>query len=63
MKVRFYDISWDTSDNSDDTTPPDLPNECCLDVDDDVDLEESGADKLSDEFGFCVYSFNYEVLT
>lgn len=61
MKVRFYDINWDT-DPLDDAQEDSLPKETTLDVDDDVDLELDGADVLSDKYGFCVFGFNYEVL-
>ena len=57
MQVRFYDIQWDT-----DGEKVDLPAECVLEVDDDIDLEEEGADALSDEYGFCVFGCNFEVI-
>ena len=31
-------------------------------VDNDIDIDLEGADKLSDQFGFCVHSFEFEVL-
>ncbi len=58
MKVKFFDISWDT-----DGERADLPSEVTLTVDDDTDLEEQGADILSDKFGWCVNGLNYEVHT
>ena len=63
MKVRFCDIQWDTTENGDaycSSSDPDLPSECILDVDDDIDLDTEGANALSDKYGWCVFSFNYE---
>ena len=50
MKVRFFDIRWDIDEGDE----PDLPSECVLEVDDDIDLDEEGADALSDKYGWCV---------
>jgi hypothetical protein len=33
-----------------------------LEIDNDVDIFLEGADLLSDEYGFCVNSFNFEIL-
>lgn len=55
MKVRFFDIDWDTDGETED-----LPTETTLEVDDDLDICEEGADVLSDTYGWCVNSFNYE---
>jgi len=57
MKVRFFDIDWDTDDES-----VDLPREVVLDIDKDTDVVNEGADCLSDVYGWCVNGFNYEVL-
>ena len=68
MKVRFYNIGWDTSDDGfDDDIELDLPTEVTVvladdEVDDDTDLEFEGADILSDIVGFCVDDFEYEIL-
>jgi hypothetical protein len=57
MKVRFYNIDFD-SDNIK------IFNliELTLEVDSDVDVSLEGADYISDETGFCVNSFNFEIL-
>jgi hypothetical protein len=58
MKVRFYDINYDT-----DGFNVELPTELELDVDADLDLDQFGADCISDETGYCVNSFNYEIVS
>ena len=58
MKVRFYNISWDT----DSQEVNELPEETTLTVDDDICVEADGADVLSYEYGFCVESFNFEIV-
>jgi hypothetical protein len=55
MKIRFFNIVWDT-----DGQDVDLPTEATLEVDEDTQLETEGADCLSDEFGWCVLSFDFE---
>jgi hypothetical protein len=64
MRVRFYDIDWDTSNDDGEVPSPQecgLPTTCTLDVENDTDLDEEGADVLSDKYGFCVFGFCYEV--
>jgi heme/copper-type cytochrome/quinol oxidase subunit 2 len=56
MKVHFYNINYDTDGES-----IDLPTELTLEVDDDIDVSLEGADLISDETGFCVNSFNFEI--
>jgi hypothetical protein len=56
-KYRAFDIIWDT-----DKEVVDLPNEAVIQMDDDSNMSLEGADKLSDEFGWCVHGFNYETL-
>lgn len=58
MKVRFFDIVWDTDGES-----VDLPESVVLVVPDDTDLESEAADLLSDGYGWCVCSVDFEVLT
>lgn len=61
MKIRFFDINWDTDSKSEDIVDDvDLPTDVIMDIDADVDVQEDGADILSDKYGFCVNSFNYE---
>lgn len=55
MFVRFYNIEWDT-----DGEKVDLPSEITFEVDDDFDVENKGADLLSDNLGWCIRTFNFE---
>ena len=56
-KINFYNIDWDT-----DGEEIDLPTDVILTVDVDVEISLEGADLLSDEYGFCVNSFNFQEL-
>lgn len=56
MLVHFLNIEWDT-DGEDLSF---LPESVTLTVNDDVNVKEVGADILSDKYGFCVNSFNFE---
>ena len=61
MKIRFTEIVWDTSTDSEemeDVNPAELPNEVTLEVD--VESSNSLADVLSDKYGYCVESFQWE---
>jgi hypothetical protein len=58
VKVRFFDIEWDFDEGD----RADLPSECVLEVEDDVDPAEAGADALSDRYGFCVSRCSFEVV-
>ena len=57
MKVSFYDINWETDDQEIDISEPII-----LEVDDDVDIEQEGAEILSNETGYLVNSFMFEIL-
>ena len=57
MKIRCYDIDWDTDGES-----ADLPEEVILDVPDDFDPETEAADAISDANGYCVFGLCYEKL-
>ena len=55
--VKFTDIEWDCDDNTD------LPEEVILEVTDVYwDFDEEGAELLSNEFGYYVESFSYEIV-
>ena len=56
-KVRFFNIDWDT-----DGEEVNLPTEIRIIVENGVDVENDGADILSDNYGWCVNSFSYELL-
>lgn len=53
MKVKAFNIAYDT-----DGEDIDLPNEVFIEVDDEDDI----CDAVSDETGFLVNSFNFEIL-
>lgn len=58
MKVHFFNIDWDT-----DGKKVDLPSEVLMEgIDPDTDLEEEGADLLSDQYGWCLFGCNYEIV-
>ena len=57
MKVRAYNIIWDT-----DGETVDLPDDVIIDLDDDADPSLEGADYLSDNYGWCVISFNIDTV-
>jgi hypothetical protein len=66
-KLRIFNIKWDTTDtgnesdyNEEEVKALKLPAEHTYGVDDDFNPDEEAADLLSDEFGFCVFSFSYE---
>ena len=60
MKVRFSNIEWDL--DGEQPSAYNLPTECVMEVDNDVDLEEEGADVLSDQYGWCVKSCSFEII-
>ena len=56
--VRFYDISWDT-----DGVKTNLPKIVEMGVSKEMseeDLQNDGADELSNRFGYCVNEFYFE---
>lgn len=66
MIVHVYDIEWDLVDEETgrevDATEEGLPEEVDLEIDDDEDVNTEVANQLSDDYGFCVKSFNTEVM-
>lgn len=57
MRVRAYDIVWDT----DGLKASHLPTEVVIAMDDDADAVMETADALSDHYGFCVSQLKIEV--
>lgn len=61
MKLKVYNIKWDT-----DGEDVDLPTELIIDVPSDEVLEEELDDYLSDEIsnvtGFCHFGFEYNLI-
>lgn len=66
MKIKCIDIEWDT--DHDKEVFDSLPQEVEVDLDElgleDVTEDNSSeiADHLSDRFGFCLWSFNYQTI-
>jgi hypothetical protein len=63
MKIKLTEIVWDISGDDGDAengpaTPPELPTEVTVEVDD----EEDAVDAASDKHGFCIKSAKTEVL-
>lgn len=56
MKIHFINIVWDTDGDS----GLDLPHDLVAEVPDDLDVENDGADFLSDKYDFLVESFSWE---
>lgn len=64
MIIGFSNIVWDT--DGEDTEGLDLPETTTLKSDsfeDETDVENQGADLLSDTYGFCVISFTFEIIS
>jgi hypothetical protein len=66
MKIRCFDIEWDT-----DGEEVELPSEVFVDIDIDTEDEdesletlvnEQGADALSDLHGWCVFGYSWEIV-
>jgi hypothetical protein len=66
MKVLVTDIVYDTRDICDghqwDQNELDLPSEFTIELVGDNDVENEIADTISDLTGWCVGSYNYEIL-
>ena len=58
MKIKVTNIVYDTGDESD----LDLPTEMIVNVDGVIDIESEIADAISDNTGWCVEGYNYEIL-
>jgi len=54
-KYKATNIKWDT-----DGVETDLPSETIFELEDDHDPAFDGADALSDKYGWCIFSFDYE---
>ena len=72
IKIQCYDIDWDIDDEEYEDVEINLPTEVLFELENEDDIEEyleskeNGdeddflSDKLSDEYGFCVNSFEYK---
>jgi hypothetical protein len=57
MKIKVTNIIYDTDGES-----VDLPSEMIVNVDGIIDIDQEIADAISDKTGWCVGSYNYEIL-
>lgn len=57
-QYQLWKIKWDTDGPS--AKSLGLPRRVSIVVDADFDVGEDGADLLSDEYGYCVFSFMYK---
>jgi len=57
MKYKITNIVYDTDGES-----VDLPSEMIVNVDGIIDIDQEIADAISDKTGWCVGSYNYEIL-
>ncbi len=63
ITVKCTEIQWDT--DGDKRLLKKLPKNVILTIDDYYegdDLDDTIADMLSDEYGFCLFGFNYEII-
>jgi hypothetical protein len=57
MKIEVTNIVYDTDGES-----VDLPSEMIVNVDGIIDIDQEIADAISDKTGWCVGSYNYEIV-
>ena len=65
MKIKVTNIVYDTDiddDSSDFVLNSELPSEMIVEVDGVIDIESEIADAISDNTGWCVEGYNYEIL-
>jgi hypothetical protein len=65
MKIKVTDIVYDTDiddDSSQFVLNSDLPSEMIVEVDGIIDIDQEIADAISDLTGWCVGSYNYEIV-
>ncbi len=59
MKVRVFDIDWDTDEEA-----VDCPTEVVIEIpeDSEYDLDEDLGGILTEAYGWCINGCNYEVI-
>ena len=65
MKIHFFNVEWDTDGKS--LYDCDLESDFVrnVEIDDDIredELDDFLSDWLSDEFGYCHFGFDYEII-
>jgi hypothetical protein len=62
MTIKVTDIVYDTESDGVIHTDLDLPKEMTLIIEDDVNIEDEIPNVISDNTGWCVVAYNYEIL-
>ena len=61
VKVKIFNIEWDMDEDDDAVLPTEIVNEFDYKGDND-ELEETITDWLTDEYEYCHYGFDYEIM-
>jgi hypothetical protein len=62
MTIKVTDIVYDTESDGVIHTDLDLPKEMTLIIEGDVNIEDEIPNVISDNTGWCVVAYNYEIL-
>ena len=61
VKVKIFDIEWDMDEDDDAVLPNEIINEFDYNGDND-ELSDNISDWLTDEYDYCHYGFDYEII-
>ena len=61
VKVKIFDIEWDMDEDDDTVLPNEIVNEFDYHGDND-ELSDNISDWLTDEYEYCHYGFDYEII-
>ena len=61
VKVKIYNIEWDIDEDDDTVLPTEIEAEFDYHGDND-ELSDNISDWVSDEYGYCHYGFDYEII-
>ena len=61
VKVKIFDIEWDMDEDDDTVLPNEIVNEFDYNGDND-ELSDNISDWLTDEYEYCHYGFDYEII-
>ena len=66
MLIHFYNVNWDVEEEVGSLNELGLETDFIEDVDiediDDDELDDFLSDWLSDEYGYCHFGFDYEII-